>query len=164
LLAVTLLSTAGLSQVLAPPKVARSVASAPLRPAELEWPAAAEPIELSIHDDVRKACSEFALPPEPYVFGSSPASDADAQALEGLAACLSQGPLRADEVELIGRTELPGRVQHESESPAAADVVRALLHRLGVPFPRLVTRDVPLDPFVSEHAAPRVVVVPAQEP
>lgn len=163
-LALMLLSTAGLSQVLSPRRVARSVPAAPLSSQELEWQAPAnrgEPIELSVREDVRELCRRFALPPEPYVFETAAGSEADARALAGLAACFQRGPLAGRGLELIGPTALPGRREHASEAAAPADAARSLLNRLGVPFERLVTYDVPLDPFTGEHAAPRVVIAPA---
>ena len=167
LLALTLLSTAGLSQVMRPPRgVARSVATAPLDSAEQDFRAAAarhEPIELSVRDDVRERCRTFTLPPEPYVIESPFEGDADAIALAGLLACLREGPLAGRELALIGPTEQPGRNEYPAQTSAPADVARELLSSLGVPFERMVTRDVALDPLVSQHAAMRVVLALDQD-
>jgi len=157
LFALMLLSTAGLSQVMSPPRVARSVASAPIEVAQPRWP-----IELSVSEDVRERCRKFELPPEPYVIEPGPGSESEQQALAGLGACLSGGPLGAEELDLLGPSELPSRIEHAAETGAAADVVRVLLNRLGVPFERMVTHDVPLDPLSSSHAAPRVVLAVGQ--
>lgn len=160
LFGLTLMTTAGLSQVLSPRSRARSVPSAPLPSAELERLTIAkrgEPIELSVREDLRVRCSEFALPPEPALLGGG-GSDEDARALEELAVCLTRIAAGGEVVEIIGPTELPGRREYPSEAAAPGDTVRSLLYRLGVPFAAMVTEDVPLDPFTSPHAAPRVVV------
>jgi hypothetical protein len=107
---------------------------------------------------VREQCSGFALPPEPYAFEASAGTDRDLWMVEGLAHCLAEGPMAGYSIELMGTSELPGRLVFPVEGAGAADAVRSLLARLGLPFASMSTRDVAGDQNESQHPAPRVVL------
>jgi hypothetical protein len=161
LLGLTLFTSAGLSQVLGPRRVARSVAVAPSAGEDTGWRTAArrgEPIELSVREDVRELCRDFPLPPEPYALEPSELAANGSEQLEGLAECTRHGPLSGYELEVFGASELPGKQPHATQAAAPADAVRSLLAGSGVPFERIITRDVPIDAQVSEHSAARVVL------
>jgi hypothetical protein len=125
----------------------------------------AEPVEISVNGSLRKACSDFELPPEPALLRAPELSDYSALSeLEGLAACMTSGPLRGYEIEIFGSSELPGKVLYPAESSGPADVVRAALGRLGVPFSLMTVSDVDQNPMGSAHPAARVSVALRDEP
>jgi hypothetical protein len=159
-IALTLITVSGLS-VMRPGPSAHRVAFVPASVSVQVWKGPElkkEPVELSLPDELRAQCADYSLPPEPYVFESTTASDADEKMLQGLAACLQSAPLAGHTIELIGPTDLPGASAFPTEAAGAADAVRSLLARLGVPFSAIRTHDQSYDPSDSDHASPRVVL------
>ena len=119
----------------------------------------AEPVEVSLTESVRQQCEGFGLPPQPTLLHAAKISDdGELAQLEGLAACVTNGPLNGYELEIVGASELPGALEYPVESSGPADVLRAALARLGVPFRTLRVRDVEQSPMGSAHPGARVSV------
>ncbi len=155
-LALTLVTVSGLSQVLRPRP--RAHVASPPSVESVGWKGAAlrkESVELSVRDDVRQQCEGHNLPPEPFVLERF-SSAQDLTMLEGLAHCLSEGPLSGVPIELLGASELPGAVDGPADASGSADLVRSLLVRLGVPMKLIQTHD--LGDTGGAHDAPRVVL------
>jgi hypothetical protein len=119
----------------------------------------AEPIEVLVAESIGQQCEGFELPPQPTLLHAARITDdGELAQLEGLAACVTSGPLNGYELELFGSSELPGKAEYPVESSGPADVVRAVLGRLGVPFETMTVRDLEQSPMGSDHAAARVNV------
>lgn len=101
-----------------------------------------EPTELNLSPEVRDSCSPLGVGTTRLVL---PADGDDDDAvrtepqLEGLAACLTTGPLAGYPVALLGTTAIPGRAPYPIDGSGRADRVRSLLGRLGVPFEQIIT-------------------------
>lgn len=118
-----------------------------------------EPIEVLLSDALRAQCVAFGFSPPPILLNAAELGRNGGLAdLEGLAACVTQGALNGSELELTGVSELPGAVDYPVESTGPADVVRAVLGGLGVPFQRMTVSDVEQSPLGSAHAAARVSI------
>jgi hypothetical protein len=119
----------------------------------------AEPIEVSVSESIRQQCEGFELPPPPVLLHAARiAENGELTQLEGLAVCVATGPLSGRELDLVGASELPGELDYPVESSGPADVVRAALGRVGVPFARMTVTDVEQSPMGGDHPAARVSV------
>ncbi len=156
LIGLTLITVSGLSQVLRPRPRARVVPPPEVASQAPPRALASERIEFSVHGDVRQQCEGYALPPEPYSMSVS-AGDRNLAALEGLARCITDGPLSGMAIELLGASALAGNVDAPEEGAGPADTVRSTLVELGVPTTTLRTHDLG-DMSGSDHAAARVVL------
>ena len=120
------------------PKSGAAVTSGPSD--EIPLPEYRGPTELNLVPEVRDSCTPVGVGTTRVLLPADSADGAwNEPALEGLAFCLTTGPLAGYSVALVGMTDAPGRIPFPIEGSGRADRVRSLLGRLGVPFDRMIT-------------------------
>lgn len=94
---------------------------------------------VSMSDDLKALCHIDDTRSAPkFDFDSSSLSESDRSALAQLAKCMSDGPLKGKDVELVGRADPRGEAEYNMNLGATrAHAVRAYLGQLGIATTRL---------------------------